>query len=65
MADGEGVLHAPFATGRAFLSELGRGVRDGMRILFHSEVGGRLEVEERSLEELCPGLPEFETKDLT
>ena len=61
MADQYGVLHAPFATGRAFLSELGAKIREGMRVLFHEEVvdeegrEGRLEVTEMTIGESVGG----------
>ncbi|GMH98331.1 hypothetical protein TrST_g9793 [Triparma strigata] len=81
VVDQLGIAVAPFAVGRAFLSELGIDATEGAVVFYHAHreaQGGGMRGEESSgaarkstfvmktitLNELVPGLPEFQVADL-
>ncbi|GMH69929.1 hypothetical protein TrLO_g14437 [Triparma laevis f. longispina] len=70
VVDELGVAVAPFAVGRAFLSELGKEATEGCMVFYHAKgkkdggEGNKFEMKVITLDDLVPGLPEFDVGDL-
>ena len=64
VVDNLGVSHTPFAVGRAYLSEL-KGQEEAVCYYTWKNEGGEYVMKGITMKDLCPGLPAFETSDLT